>query len=295
MVPGAAKGRTVHGTTSPAQRRSRRTDAGGTATLAGSALAFVLTAWFTFRGPGSGIDVSVLHWSLAHRPGWASHCDKWLVCLGSPLLMPPALLAISLAVAVQRRCREPVWHSVIVLIVLTVGVLLTKDFFARPGPGGPSPGSGHAVLARLDSPWAFPSGHATTALVTWTAGARLVVGQRASAAARLAPLLVAAVVSVALVTGGVHWLTDVVAAWPFAVLITCIAGGIAALRPFAQIPPVHPDRPQVQVVWQRPRPGRASLAGPAGADPGVVLGSAGLRTPSAACRLDRHIGDCQVP
>jgi len=196
--------------------------AAGPAAVLLAALAFALTAWMTFRGPGARIDTSVLDWSKAHRPGWALHWDEWVVWLGSPVVMPTALLLVTLIVARRRRSWELVRSTVTLLVVLTLGVLITKDVFARPGPSGHGPG--HPMAVGADSPWAFPSGHATTALVTWTAGARLIVGTRSGG--RWAATVVGVLVSVALVTGGYHWLTDVLAAWPFAVLIARLASGL---------------------------------------------------------------------
>lgn len=226
----------------------------------GYGLGFALTAWLTFHGPGARLDSSVLHWSISHRPRWILHCDQWIVCLGSPLLMPAALLLASLLVARRRRSWEPVRFSAISVIVLLLGVLLTKDLFARPAPSaalGSTLAPGRAAAHGLDSPWAFPSGHATTALMTWTAGARL-VGEH-SRAARVVPIVVGTVVGLCLVTGGFHWLTDVVAAWPLAFLLTGASAALARWHP-------RPgwDRLSGRYRWSGESPGRTGP--PAGLD-----------------------------
>jgi membrane-associated phospholipid phosphatase len=187
----------------------------------------------TFRGPGARLDASVLEWSLSHRPWWALRCDEWVLWLGSPLLMPLALLLTSVIVAWRRGSPEPVRNSLTLIAVLTAGVLITKDLFVRPGPGALASTTrpSHVAVHGPDSPWAFPSGHVATALVTWTAGARLLLEGRPNVRARLVVTTVAAMVSLALVTGGFHWLTDVLAAWPFAFLIARTSSAIAAVHP----------------------------------------------------------------
>jgi membrane-associated phospholipid phosphatase len=221
------------------------------ATLIGYALSFTLIAWYALVGPGARVDLAILHWSASHRPARAARCEHWLILLGSPVLMPSALLLCAVVVALRRKSLAPLRQAVTVLGLLIVAVLGAKNLIARPGPWlvtSPA-GSVHPVAHGPDSPWAFPSGHATTALVTWTAGARLLLPDHRVARARPLPPLIGAVVSVALVAGGIHWLTDVLAAWPFAFLINEISAAVAGLHlSIARVPgagrdPVIADAP----------------------------------------------------
>ncbi|PPK94736.1 undecaprenyl-diphosphatase [Kineococcus xinjiangensis] len=115
----------------------------------------------------------------------------------------------TLTLAVQRKWRL-VAYTATTGICLAVLVPLTKLAVGRQRPDVPLP------VAATPSDASFPSGHAMTALVTWSVVALLLMP---AVRRRARPWLLAAAAAIALIVGltrlalGVHFTSDVLAGW----------------------------------------------------------------------------------
>jgi membrane-associated phospholipid phosphatase len=122
-------------------------------------------------------------------------------------VLAPVLTAAVVTVLIRRRVVDAVWLAAAYLGGFGL-YSVAKPLVQRPRPPA-------ADLLTAASGWAFPSGHATQAMVGLGALAVLLAGR----SPRLRPwLLTAATVLVLLVGGsrvclGAHWPTDVLAGW----------------------------------------------------------------------------------
>ncbi|MEU3403126.1 phosphatase PAP2 family protein [Streptomyces sp. NPDC006670] len=186
----------------------------GWSAVAACVILAALTLWVT-RSPGHLLpgDAGLHGWSAAHRPPTAAAAARMVTDTGTGVFPYAVLLVAGLYAGrtARRRCAV----GVALMACLGAGQALRYAFMslvARPRP----PVGDWAAHA---SGWSFPSGHASTGAMTaaLVLAALAVAGRRAS---RLAAVLIGLWgVSVGLtrVYLGVHWITDVLAAWLFAV------------------------------------------------------------------------------
>ncbi|MET8246410.1 phosphatase PAP2 family protein [Streptomyces sp. NPDC005202] len=200
-----------------------------TADLAGS---IALGAWAAFavlglvvggHGGPLPLDDYLLSWSHGHRPEAAVAVARGLTATGTGVI--PYLLVALAAIAVGRTARQRALAAALGLACLAVGQAVrygVMELVARPRP----PQQDWDTHA---SGWAFPSGHTTTAALT--AGlvilAMSVRAPRGRTAIRLTVGCWGALVGLTRVYLGVHWFTDVVGGWLFAVgwLGVCLCAG----------------------------------------------------------------------
>ena len=193
---------------------------GDVAELAGSV---GLGAWTAFgvlsmvvvgrEGAPLFTDEDVLTWSVAHRPDVAVAVARGLTATGTGVI--PYALVVLAGILTGRTARQRLLAATLAAACLASGQGLrygVMTLIARPRPA-------QGDWAGAASGWSFPSGHTTTAALT--AGLVILAICVRGPHGRL-PLCLAvgcwgALVGLTLVYLGVHWFTDVVGGWLFAV------------------------------------------------------------------------------
>ncbi|MES9525149.1 phosphatase PAP2 family protein [Streptomyces capoamus] len=157
-------------------------------------------------------DAGLLSWSVGHRPDVAVALARWLTDTGTGAV--PYALAVLAALIAGRTPRQRTLAVALCLGCLGAGQALRYAVMAlvtRPRP----PLTHWAAHA---SGWAFPSGHTTTAALT--AGLLIIAIRIRGPRGRTVLTLViggwGALVGLTRVYLGVHWFTDVVGGWLFA-------------------------------------------------------------------------------
>ena len=158
-------------------------------------------------------DEDALSWSVAHRPDIAPALARGLTATGTGVV--PYALVILAALLTGRTTRQRVLAATLAPTCLATGQALrygVMSLIARPRPAL-SNWAGNA------SGWSFPSGHTTTAALT--AGLVILAICVRSPHGRT-PLCLAVgcwgvLVGLTRVYLGVHWFTDIVGGWLFAV------------------------------------------------------------------------------
>ncbi|GAA2725242.1 MULTISPECIES: phosphatase PAP2 family protein [Streptomyces] len=186
----------------------------------------VLAALVVVRGGAPWpVDTWVLGWAVEHRPGPAVTFARRLTDTGTGAV--PYLLAVLAGLLAGRTARQRLLYAAWCLLFLGAGQGLRRAVLYAVERARP-PARDWATHA---SDWSFPSGHATTAALT----AALLVAVALLRAPRARwPLAVlagcwGAAVGLTRAYLGVHWISDVVGGWLFAVA-WCGAGVWAAAR-----------------------------------------------------------------
>ncbi|MEW1643664.1 MULTISPECIES: phosphatase PAP2 family protein [unclassified Streptomyces] len=158
-------------------------------------------------------DEDALSWSVAHRPDIAPALARGLTATGTGVV--PYALVILAALLTGRTTRQRVLAATLAPACLATGQALrygVMTLISRPRP----PVSDWAGSA---SGWSFPSGHTTTAALT---AGLVILAIRVRSPHGRTPLCLAVgcwgvLVGLTRVYLGVHWFTDVVGGWLFAV------------------------------------------------------------------------------
>ncbi|MEU5085389.1 phosphatase PAP2 family protein [Streptomyces sp. NPDC021356] len=205
-------------------------DFSGSAAL-GAWAAFTVVALVAAGGHGAplGVDQTLLSWSVGHRPEVVVAVARGLTATGTGVV-PYVLVALA-GTLLGRTARQRTAAAAVGVFCLAVGQAARQgvmELVARPRPP-------HQDWATHASGWSFPSGHTTTSAVT--AGlvilAILLRAPRGRTALCLAVGCWGALVGLTRVYLGVHWFTDVVGGWLFAVgwLGVCLCAAVRWLPP----------------------------------------------------------------
>lgn len=193
--------------------------------------AFVLlfTVWLAMLvlgGRGFAPDIAVYRMLYAEAGSQLGRNATVFTRIGDGVVL--SILAVIAAVYLAARRKR---RTALLLIAVFGGrflVELQKLIFNRPRPGV----SPHLVA--VDS-YSFPSGHAANAMITFLAiGLLLPVAQRNRAIAVGIGLALALQVGASRVMLGVHWPTDVIGGWAFALLWVMSCMRLASTRPDAE-------------------------------------------------------------
>lgn len=228
----------------------------------GSLVAFVLLALLgvTVMAQGGGTlvgDRELLEWSLAHRPDLAVTLARVVTHSGTAFV-PYALVALA-GFLLGRTARQRIRAAAACLACLVTAQAVRFSVMALLSR--PRPAAAHWMTDA--GHWSFPSGHTTTSAVT----AGLLVLAVWIRAPRGRHLIAAAVGCWGVLVGltrvylGVHWFSDVVGGWLFAVWwLGLVAYGAARCAPdaWADVPRGDGNVPRGVLLPGIPGPGSAA-------------------------------------
>jgi membrane-associated phospholipid phosphatase len=161
------------------------------------------------------IDAPILRYVATHRVAWLTAAMRAITRLGSDGFL---LVVIIIAGSVLRR-QTGSWRPLLTLVAMALGALtiekVVKHVIARRRPAA-------TWRVVFESGWSFPSGHATRSAAVYGGAACLtrrlrVLGQRAQMVLWGLATALSFLVGISRVYLGVHWPTDVVGGWIFAV------------------------------------------------------------------------------
>ncbi|MFE9453681.1 phosphatase PAP2 family protein [Streptomyces sp. NPDC006739] len=180
----------------------------------GAWAAFGVLAMVAAGGHGAPLllDHRLLSWSVGHRPEMAVAVARGLTATGTGVV--PYLLVVLAGLLVGRTGRQRLTAAVLWAACLGLGQAVrygVMELVARPRPP-------QYEWQTHASGWSYPSGHTTTAALT---AGLLLIALRIRAPRGRTPLAVAvacwgACVGLTRVYLGVHWSTDVLGGWLFA-------------------------------------------------------------------------------
>nr|WP_275409171.1 phosphatase PAP2 family protein [Streptomyces sp. SID12501] len=208
------------------------------------------------RGGGTLFgDRDLLEWSLAHRPDLAVTLARVVTHTGTGFV-PYVLVALA-GFLLGRTARQRIQAAAACLVCLVTAQAVRFSAMAllsRPRPDT-------ALWATDAGHWSFPSGHTTTSAIT----AGLLVLAVRTRAPRGRYLIVAVIGCWGVLVGltrvylGVHWFSDVVGGWLFAVWwLGLVAYGVSRFAPDSWAEVLGGDRtlrPGVMLLPGIPGPG----------------------------------------
>ncbi len=216
--------------------------------------------------PALAIDHDITDWVIDHRLGWLDSAFEVITIVGNTLSMTIIAIAAGVVLIVRGR-RSQAWLVVIGSATGYLAMVGLKHIFARDRPPE------HDRLIDIDS-FAFPSGHAMmSGIVLGLLAVALVQTSgwvRTHRVVLLAVPLVSVPVGASRVYLGVHWMSDVVGGWLFAMAWIALAISVqkvsaqALLRRSVAAPagasldredrcPEHPDPQADQAADERRR------------------------------------------
>jgi membrane protein DedA with SNARE-associated domain/membrane-associated phospholipid phosphatase len=214
------------------------------------------SAIFAFAALGEGVmeggelttpDRPVLDWLVAHRNGGLTAVLRVVTDLGSTTVLP--VLGLVAAAGVARLARS--WWPVAFMATTAAGSLLLT-VTARNLVGRPRPPATTALVSA--GGFAFPSGHAlNTAAIVGACAVLLWTYRRVRIWSTGAAAAVILLVGFSRLYLGVHWLTDVLAAYALGLgWLAAVATACHVLRPQPAEAPVADPNPSVEEIDRVP-------------------------------------------
>jgi undecaprenyl-diphosphatase len=227
-----------------------RAEAGGLASAGGAAAAASLVAFAVLTllvagrdGAPWSFDTEFTSWSLTHRPDVALALARGVTYTGTGVV--PYALVVVAGLVLGRTTAQRVRAVAVCVCCLALAQVVrytVMSLVARPRPP-------EADWATHASGWSFPSGHATTSAV---AGGLLVLAVLARAPRcrnSVVPVIAgwSVLVGLSRVYLGVHWFSDVLGGWLFAVcwlsLFICLTARFPPRALSSAPAPRPPSRP----------------------------------------------------
>ncbi|MFE3163247.1 phosphatase PAP2 family protein [Streptomyces sp. NPDC059224] len=171
-------------------------------------------------------DRAALAWSVGHRPDVAVAVARGLTSTGTGAV--PYALAVAAGLIAGRTARRRAAAALLCVTCLALGQAARYGLLELVARARPP----EACWLTRASGWSFPSGHTSTSAL---AAGLVVVALQIRAPRSGTPWAVAAVcwalaVGATRVFLGVHWCTDVLGGWLFALGWLGVCGCAAALR-----------------------------------------------------------------
>ncbi|OIJ98395.1 phosphatase PAP2 family protein [Streptomyces colonosanans] len=219
-------------------KREDVTDLAGS-TAVGALVAFVLLALTVTGHNGAPLfgDQDLLDWSVAHRPSAAVAVARAVTYTGTGFI--PYLLVVLAGLLAGRTVRRRALAAAAAVACLAAGQAVrygVMSLAARPRPETQD-------WVTHASGWSFPSGHTTTAAITAGLLALAIWGRASRGRGAFVAVVLAWGVLVGLtrVYLGVHWFSDVLGGWLFALCWLSLCVYVAArLAPRTHAAPAEP-------------------------------------------------------
>jgi membrane-associated phospholipid phosphatase len=170
--------------------------------VASGLLVFAVLTVLVWTGTMDSLDTAVAHFAARHQTSAGTTAARVLTDVFSPGVDAAVLLIGAALLARLQRSRTPIVVALCVLVGVSAAVLAVKHAMNRPLPHS----HGHGDVG-------YPSGHTAATLCFLGVLALLASSGSSRLRRRLLILvgIVSALVVLALVSAGFHWLTDTVA------------------------------------------------------------------------------------